>query len=907
MSQDREFKKPVSWLLGRELLAGLKYIAAYSFMGDKLDAKDWMQSKAENVPNIDKVKPGETYWFDYIADTGDGMLPVYNIAYMCMSDLWLDTTAEPKHAVALEPSGKHTEKLPRGEFLFIGGDTAYHIADVASLLERFQTPFYWAFEDLTRAGKQIDTRPLYAIPANHDYYDALDGFNRQFRKPFNIRANSGEQLELKGFERGQEASYVALHLPFGWQLWGFDSQEGKMDLRQWAFFASTFHPDLLKKQDFFSQESRDELKARIPDKLIVATPEPTTVFGKWQAPDAPVVKTFGDLGLPVSFLQDHKGILDPQKCRLDISGDIHHYERYWGDAERPNYASVVAGGGGAFLHPSHTDLNEIKQQLRYPTRLDSHRVSMKSLLCPLAIFNGGYVWLAGALVGLLSYFAVTVPQSTWSLIGRYFFPDDKRPLATAGQGQFENILGRIQTTLNTDSIINAKSCCSAAYLFDLAYILVFIGFLAVWIVYLRSLGRPAPQEPNQVIIIVNALRNRIAPALYALEKLFDQFRQFVSPIYTGLARLFNIASKPFVTDQERLDWRVQRLFIVLPVVVLSLPLLLWISLQRDEVPHAFLASVLIELYAVAAVLLLVLNRMYSDLLNRSALKKRFNKFDLYPLWVFGGTLAPLFAGYGFLHYGIYPAAVMTFNLLILLIWTLCLAGLPLLAYFAGAALLRSKREAERYQVNYQNKGIFFGIGAWHAILQVATPVCLALYSSWPRLFTISALAIAATEGARRYFASARVPDNVALPNQLTIGKQLFISWGILGVAVLLAAIYGGEAIAVTPTRLLAAFLLGTLFSCIWFGWYLAVSLAFNGHNNEAGGGARSERYRHMIRFAVRENSLTAYVIGIDSPYTDTEFKKDPLTFRLVDRFTIALPAKSVVQSKPAGDASAPSV
>ncbi|MGR9037909.1 MAG: hypothetical protein ACU83O_15215, partial [Gammaproteobacteria bacterium] len=310
---------------------------------------------------------------------------------------------------------------------------------------------------------------------------------------------------------------------------------------------------------------------------------------------------------------------------------------------------------------------------------------------------------------------------------------------------------------------------------------------------------------------------------------------------------------------------------------------------------AFLASVLIEFFAVAAVLLLVLNRMYGDLLNKRALKKPFNKFDLYPLWVFGGILAPLFAGYGFLHYGIYPAAVMTFNLLIVLIWTLCIVGLPLLAYFAGAALLRSKKEAASYRVAYQNKCIFFGIGAWHAILQVATPVCLALYSSWLHIFAVSALAIAVTEAARRYFATKRVAGGPTLPHQSAIGKRLFLAWGATGAAVLAAACWSGtgwgEAIALTTPRLFAAFVLGALFSCLWFGWYLAVSLAFNGHNNEAGGGARSENYRHMIRIALRENSLTAYVIGIDTPYADTEFKTGKPTFRLVDRFTLELPAK----------------
>jgi hypothetical protein len=35
-------------------------------------------------------------------------------------------------------------RLPRGEFLFVGGDTAYHVADHTSLVNRVQAPMYWA-------------------------------------------------------------------------------------------------------------------------------------------------------------------------------------------------------------------------------------------------------------------------------------------------------------------------------------------------------------------------------------------------------------------------------------------------------------------------------------------------------------------------------------------------------------------------------------------------------------------------------------------------------------------------------------------------------------------------------------------------------------------------------------------
>jgi hypothetical protein len=62
-----------------------------------------------------------------------------------------------------------------------------------------------------------------------------------------------------------------------------------------------------------------------------------------------------------------------------------------------------------------------------------------------------------------------------------------------------------------------------------------------------------------------------------------------------------------------------------------------------------------------------------------------------------------------------------------------------------------------------------------------------------------------------------------------------------------------------------ACLFGVVFSCIWVGWYFAVCLRFNGHNNETGGAARIENYKQFIRFRLRENDLTGYVIAVDKP------------------------------------------
>jgi hypothetical protein len=52
-------------------------------------------------------------------------------------------------------------------------------------------------------------------------------------------------------------------------------------------------------------------------------------------------------------------------------------------------------------------------------------------------------------------------------------------------------------------------------------------------------------------------------------------------------------------------------------------------------------------------------------------------------------------------------------------------------------------------------------------------------------------------------------------------------------------------------------------SCLWFGWYLGVCSLFNGHNNEAGGAARIEKFKQFIRFKLTEDGLTGYVIAVD--------------------------------------------
>jgi hypothetical protein len=117
-------------------------------------------------------------------------------------------------------------------------------------------------------------------------------------------------------------------------------------------------------------------------------------------------------------------------------------------------------------------------------------------------------------------------------------------------------------------------------------------------------------------------------------------------------------------------------------------------------------------------------------------------------------------------------------------------------------------------------------------------------------------------------------------------------WLLAGVASLSVTIAAPSLRTVDGASFALAFLAGGSFACIWFGFYLAVSLGFGAHNNEAGGAARADHYRHFVRFKLERDRLTGYVIGFDkpSPSVSANTAKDtafaPLQPRLVDRFTL---------------------
>jgi hypothetical protein len=807
--KERRLRGPVRWLLDRQLLVNLREIVLYSAFGTRIDPRSWMAGL--EVDLTDDFE-GEEFWFDYLSDTGDGMKATYSIAYLAYSDLWVSSVVQPTRAVAFGRGESTTQRLPRGAFLLIGGDTAYHVADYETLAERFHYPFNRAFRHLAKLGK-VDTkkrRPLFGIPGNHDYYDFLDGFNRQFRRPYNDERRYDEekggdqpQLVLEGFARKQRASYFSLKLPFGWRLWGMDAQDGVMDRRQRNFF----------------HENRKE---KPTDRLIIATPEPITAFGQRADPDSAIVRSLKDLELPLPFLEkDPEKALPAGSCRLDIAGDVHHYARYWGsepgDPEPARYASVVSGLGGAFLHSSSTDVGEVRAKHRYPEPKKALAETLRRLLNPALILFGGRIGVIGMLVAGLLYLAASSAPSLQEAVKPLMesadltFPVPSNPPDLVGEA-----VQALQTSLNIKRIPRPEMKPARWVDWELAYLpilLLLVAGITAWNSRLAARARRGETTPDSAY----------SGSILLLALAFLGTRYWVYFLHDAGFGAFH----PLTSD-----------FAVLAMLAVSFLCLWWC-------------------------------RQYDDALNgkvrRTGSLSWMDWLQLSILWGF----TVLSGVFGIARYGYYPLAVSAVDIVFLVIVLSILIGLPVFAWKAGAHLYR-----------LPGKIGFLLLGLVHAILQLSVPVVLVV-SCGPKFGGFAALATVAFTLVVGQLVPYLLRRSRAQERYL-VGTLLLVLWLAWSGGLMAFAWLNRSPQVVDVWSFALALGLGAILSCTWLGWYLAVSLCFDGHNNEAGGGARIERFKQLIRFRLNQDGLTGYVIAIDEPKADG---KD-LQPRVIDVFEL---------------------
>jgi hypothetical protein len=258
-------------------------------------------------------------WIDFVADLGDGFDATYAIASLLARQ-------------TLEMGGT---PLPRGQLLIMGGDEVYPLASKKAYRDQLRMPYDWAFPDLA-PGASGDAAgvPVCAIPGNHDWYDGLVIFLALFGRE--------EKLHLGSWRTCQRRSYFAFQLTERWWLWGLDTQlDDDIDQPQ---------------KDYFTQIARNMPEGA---RIILCGPEPGWLYTKMTEEEPgvqvdPTKRTKSDAALEildyaVSFANGaHKGLTIP----LVLSGDTHHYSRYYEPTTKTHF--ITSGGGGAFLHPTHS-------------------------------------------------------------------------------------------------------------------------------------------------------------------------------------------------------------------------------------------------------------------------------------------------------------------------------------------------------------------------------------------------------------------------------------------------------------------------------------------------------------------------------------------------------------------------
>ncbi len=382
----RAYPRAIAWFGFRSFWGHLWKLAASVIATEDIDSRDWMRpDDPDELTRRIAIELGGSpvaasltealerdLVIDFVADTGDDV----SVSRAVASLIFAEYEA---------PDGT---RLPRGDILLFGGDTAYPVANELEIHNRVIVPW----NDVLRRIEPGPARVLLGVPGNHDWYAGLDGFGRMFRAPlgdvgrtsamFGKAANAAGEgapeeivshapirhffewaeafrvgkrvikraaLPLIGYRPVLNASYWALRLGPGLDLWGPDRQLYDVDDRQRAYFGAL----------------RDEAPGR---GLVMCLADPPYAFLEPHAAGMRVLDAL-DLSLKDDAL-------------LAMTGDIHHYCRLSFGAGM----QVTAGGGGAFLHPARMSRKGLKQpEAEFPGPRASLRIA---LLAPAQVARG---------------------------------------------------------------------------------------------------------------------------------------------------------------------------------------------------------------------------------------------------------------------------------------------------------------------------------------------------------------------------------------------------------------------------------------------------------------------------------------------------------------------------------------
>lgn len=264
-----------------------------------------------DVCEPDPARPRDSIWIDYVGDVGDGFNSTYAIAHHLAEESRAFAFRDPK------TGAERTAETLRGDLLIFGGDEVYPTASREVYNERLVGPYEAAL------GYTHERHPhVFAVPGNHDWYDSLVAFTRLFTS----------RRWFGGWRTRQSRSYFALKLPHNWWLLGTDVQLGSdIDGPQVKYF-----------EKLAAEMEAESARTGKNASIILCHAEP-----HW-------IRAAQYEGLDPNYNESNLKLLEKRLGRgvaVFIAGDLHHYRRH--ESLDQSTQKIIAGGGGAFLHPTH--------------------------------------------------------------------------------------------------------------------------------------------------------------------------------------------------------------------------------------------------------------------------------------------------------------------------------------------------------------------------------------------------------------------------------------------------------------------------------------------------------------------------------------------------------------------------
>ena len=334
----------VRWLSVPQLVRTAVDVLQASSFAKYADKRETMATSPREFYRLpaDGLQPRDAVFVDYVADTGDGFNATFATA-RCMSG-----------AAATPQDPEFAGRGAQADLLVFGGDEVYPVASALQYEQRLNEVLRTA----ASLDGVVDSPAVMALPGNHDWYDGLASFRRNFCESWVQRdPPRGEDViavpapnlrdDVGGWGAFQSRSYFAVQLSPRWWLWAVDSQlDAPIDAEQLSYFR--------------------DARAHLGDaKIILCTATPSWLEAERAGKGTYSAEADSPLYTLLWFIDRVLGHTERHRIRVILTGDLHHYARYTCTVPTPPPDTapevtepfapelVTCGGGGAFLASTH--------------------------------------------------------------------------------------------------------------------------------------------------------------------------------------------------------------------------------------------------------------------------------------------------------------------------------------------------------------------------------------------------------------------------------------------------------------------------------------------------------------------------------------------------------------------------